>query len=379
MIGFIQKPPLAAILLPFLFIAVLCNLNGCIHHRYITTIRPDGSVSHTYEAIGDSTDLYDDCITLPSGFWWRIETEVDYDSAGDPVHTYRGILNLSSVRYIPVSYAPETVRYPEIFLRHPIDYFRFDAGIAFVILYRQTFISRGKEAKYGNILNHLSPEGRAFLDSASSDSLSEEERSLLEAEYLSGMVVWTRSMMIRRCQAVLSRALEMHPDVSFTEENLSDAMAIAEDHINRWSPYDDGESLLLGEIELWNGVGKPAMNQMVSALTFIGNTTFFEDLEMLGDLYQWEFDITKDLEDDEFEVQITVPGIRFYHNADGKESGALIWEFSGEDFFDSDVVIIAQSIYFRWLPTSILGFVVLAIVAVVILRKSNRKMVLPNS
>ena len=379
MIGFIQKPPLAAILLPFLFIAVLCNLNGCIHHRYITTIQPDGSVSHTYESIGDSADLYDDRITLPSGFWWRIETEVDYDSAGDPVHTYRGILNLSSVRYIPISYAPETVRYPEIFLRHPIDYFRFDAGIAILFLYRQTFISRGKEAKYGNILNHLSPEGRTLFDSVSSDSISEEKRSFLEVEYLSGMIDWTRSMMIRRCQAVLSKALEMHPEVTFSAEQLSNAMAIAEDCINHWSSYFDGGSLILGEIELWDSVGKPAMNQMVSALTFVGNTTFFADLEMLGDLYQWEFDITKDLEDDEFDVQITVPGIKFYHNADGKESRALIWQFSGEDFFDTDVVIIAQSIYFRWLPTSILSLIVLAIAAAVIRRKSNRKMVLPNS
>ncbi len=355
MIGFSQKPYRAAITLPFLLFIILCNFNGCIQHRYVTTIRPDGSVSHTYESIGDSADLYDDCITLPSGFWWRIETEVDYDSAEDPVHTFRGVLNLNSVRHIPVCYASETVRCPEIFLRYPIDYFRFDAGIAIVFLYQQTFINRGKEAKYGNIRDHLSPEFRAFLDSVSSDSLSEEARSLLEVEYLAGMIDWTRSMMIRRGQSVLTKALAMHPEVGFSREQLSNAKAIAEDYINQWSPNDDGESLLLGEIELWDSVGKPAMDRMVSALTFVGNTTFFADLEMLGDLLQWEFDITKDLEDDEFRVQITLPGIRFYHNADGKESGALIWEFSGEDFFDADVVIIARSIYLRWIPTTLFG------------------------
>jgi hypothetical protein len=170
----------------------------------------------------------------------------------------------------------------------------------------------------------------------------------------------------------------MHPEVTFTREQMSTALGVAEDYITQWAPDDDGTSLLLGEIALWDSIGKPAMDTMISALTFVGNTTFFEDLDELGDLYQWEFDITKDLEDDEFLVQIAMPGIKFYHTADRKESGSLVWEFTGEDFLDEDVVIIVQSIYFRWLPTSVVGLVVLVIVIVMIRRKSRRRRVLPN-
>ena len=345
------------------------NITGCIQHRFLSIIKLDGSVSHTYEAIGDSADLYDNNITLPKGFWWDVETEIIQDSSGNPVHIHRARMNLRSPSHLPAVYAPESTHCPEIFLRHPIYFKRVDALFGVVFIFKQTFINRQKQIKYGSIWDYIDPESRELLNSEQTDSLSEDEQARLEEIYLEGLVKWTREMILRRCRLILLKNLEFHQEVSFSPQQIQRAFAKAEESIRQWEPRLNGTELLIGAHDLWESVGKPTLAVISQELEYVGDTTFFTDLSIVSDLYQWEFDITKDLEDDEFDVRISLPGFVFYNNADEKSQDTLTWKFSGTDIFDEDVVLIADTIYVRWLPLVILAIVVLAIIILIFRKK----------
>jgi len=343
-------------------------LSGCIQHRYLSDIGFDGSVSHTYEAIGDSADLYDGKITLPTGLWWKVETEVVQDSSGKDIYTYRASMRLRTPRSLPMTYAPETSHCPDIFLRHPVDFRRIDGLFGVLFLYKQTFLNRQKEAKYGSTWDYIDPECQILLEKDKADSLSEEERSRLEDLYLAGLVDWTRAMLLKRCTAALERDLEMHRDVSFTKDQIDDAILAAKSELMKWQPEMGGTELLLGGDDLWDSIGRQALQSVSNRLEFVGNTTFFADLQMLGDMFQWEYEITKDLEDDEFEVRLTLPGYVFRKNTEDVSQDTLIWKFSGTDIFNEDMGITAYSLYVRWLPVLVLG-VALAVVIILLLRR----------
>lgn len=345
-------------------------LGGCIQHRYLSNIWFDGAVSHTYEAIGDSADLYDGKITLPTGLWWNVETGVVRDSSGNDIYTYRASMRLRTARSLPSFYAPESTHCPEIFLRHPVDFRRIDGWFGVLFLYKQTFQSRQKEVKYGSIWDYVDPECEILLQQDKADSLSEEERSRLEDLYLAGLVDWTRAMLLKRCTAVLERDLAMHRDVSFSQDRIEGALSAARAELAQWEPEMGGTELLLGGEDLWDSIGRRALQSLSDRLEFVGNTTFFADLHMLGDMLQWEYQITKDLEDDEFEVRLTMPGYVFRKNAEDVSRDTLVWEFSGTDIFNEDMIITAESVHVRWLPVILLG---LAIVAVLTLFVRRRK------
>jgi hypothetical protein len=364
-----QLVKLKMVLLWLIALMCLLNLSGCIQHRFLTIIHPDGSVTHTYEASGDSADLYDNKITLPSGFWWKIETETSVDTSGQTVYTYRAKLNVPSARNIPESYAPEVAQFPEILLRHPIDIERYDALIGILFRYHQTFINRQKDAKYGNIWDTIDPECRILLDDTKADSLPKEEKERLQALYLDGLIAWSRQMIVRRCHAILKRDLELHPNIALSPEQIKNAEQSVESFTLQWMPEDSGMSILLGEDDLWETLGKPALNNMTEELRYIGDSSFQADLVNLADMYQWEYDITKDLEDDEFQVKIILPGYYISDNAKEKNGDTLSWEFSGKDFYNENVLLKAQSIYVRWIPMSIFGLVVLGLIIWLLRRK----------
>ena len=344
---------------------------GCIQHRYLTNIALDGSVHHIYEAAGDSSDLYDGNITLPQGLWWHIDTSVVQDSTGTPIHTYRASMNLRSPRSLPSMYAPESTHSPDIFLRHPISFKRLDGILGVLFLYKQTFLSRQKEAKYGSVWDYVDSQCEVLLDQTKADSLPEEERTRLENLYMDGLIEWTRSMILRRCATVLQRDLEMHPDVSFSTEQLQNALTAARSHLIEWEPEYGGTELLLGDGDLWNTVGKQTLQVISDELNFIGKTTFFADMQMVGDTNQWEFEITKDLEDDEFDVRLILPGYVFHSDADEVAQDTLIWDFSGSDIFNENKIITAYSIYVRWMPLSLFAIGIAIMIAICIFRKRN--------
>jgi hypothetical protein len=348
-------------------------LAGCIQHRFLTKINLDGSAAHTYEASGDSSDLYDNKITLPSGFWWKVETETSQDTSGRTTYTYRAKLNVPSVRQIPDIYDPEVVRYPEILLRHPIRLERYDALLGVLFLYRQTFINRQKDLKYGNTWDFIDPACQVLMNDSTADSLPKEEKDRLQALYLDGLITWSRQMIHRRCQDVLKRDLELHPEIDFSAEQIQNAEQSAESYILRWAPEDSGMSIMLGQDDLWESVGKPAMTILSEQLKYIGDSSFQADLMTLSDLYQWEYEITKDLEDDDFQVKVILPGFILHDNATQKSGDTLSWEFSGKDFYNEDVRIKAQTLYIRWMPTSLAILVLLTIIIYLIRRSSRRK------
>ena len=348
---------------------IIMSLTGCIQHRFLTIMHLDGSVAHTYEASGDSSDLYDNKITLPSGFWWKIETETSQDTSGKTTYTYRAKLNLNSARGIPDSYAPEVAQFPEILLRHPLEINKYDALVGVLIIYHQTFVNRQKDAKYGNLWDTVDPECEVLMDDSTADSLPKEEKDRLQALYLDGLIAWSRQMILRRCQAILKRDLTLHPDVALTPEQIKNAEQSAERFTLQWVPEDSGMSILLGEDDLWESVGKPALNCMTEELRYIGDSSFQADFANLSDMYRWEYDITKDLEDDEFQVKLVLPGFYISNNAKEKTDDTLSWEFSGKDFYNEDVLLNAKSVYIRWLPMSIFGIVILGLIVWLLRRK----------
>ena len=57
-----------------------------------------------------------------------------------------------------------------------------------------------------------------------------------------------------------------------------------------------------------------------------------------------DFDVTQDLEDENFKVRVTLPGMVVSHNGESRFGNTVTWEFDGKDLRDREMVLIARSV-----------------------------------
>jgi len=344
---------------------------SCLRHHFIFNISEDGMLDYVYEAAGDSLDMHDGFIALPSGFPWDIEEYVEIDSSGetfDTVFHYRAKTSFSEDSAIPASFGLEHVEIASLTMKHPLEFKRQDLFFMINYLFELRFDNRNKTGLYADP-NSFIPEECKELENA--DSLSSERRELLETLEEAGYREWYVNLLQDRFSKSLLHTLNMHPEISYDADKIESAEASLEefliDMLNReyLSDFDS-------DTEMWNFIFHPGYDVLEEELNFIGDTTFFVDMRTTGELLTKEYNATEDLSDDTFLIELRLPGTLKSSNADSLAAGgSLIWQFNGDDIADSSIVMYAVSVIYYPARLYIAGGIflfILIIIAVKIIR-----------
>ena len=279
---------------------------SCVETIINVRVHPDGRYSMHFTTKGDSSDVFNHDFPHPSGPSWstRVNKE-EGDGDDDDIWTMltEGIITGS---YIFTSRKDSLVT-----LQHPIQVERKEGYFATRYTLRNVFTGRKVYRKY--------PAFGQSLHESDSDST----RWLDEAFY------YMCSQAINDLKKDQSTAID---------EGVADRV---ENHIRN----------TLARVSQ-----KDLFNELENKLAFIDQMLrpFSRDLPLgystllsnATDVYEEELRLTSDLQDDQFEYRIVMPGVISSTNADTITGDTLKWSFGLQQYLNDDYVVSAASVVY---------------------------------
>ncbi|MFH1733748.1 MAG: hypothetical protein ABIE92_03480 [bacterium] len=334
-------PRQLGIILIFVLLA-LC-VNGCIEHRYVYQSDLRGICDFHYTASGDSTDIYTPEKSFPDTVFFKLSTSTEVDTAGNEKFILEAQARISGDS-LPTTLGLAEVPWTDVFLSHPTELKKSSFILAATFQFDQTFKSRKRNLLEGERWDYIPVECRA-LEAEDDSNVTAAEKAILEEKYAAGMIVWNTERYKLRVRQILDYSLQRHPEVAVPQNWLKTALEETDSAIQEYASQLEFELLDFSSLEWWEDLS-PRVHQILSEnLNIIGDSTLQTEIIHVSDMLELRHQITEDLMDESFSVNVDLPGRIINSNAEGMDTGVLLWNFNGEDLADADYVIEATSLY----------------------------------
>lgn len=312
---------------------------GCLEREVTIIINNDGSCDYSFHARGDKEDLYDQKCLLPEGDPWTIK-EFTTVERKDTVYHCQAKRHFDSAAQLPQNLAPPETKNPGVYLQHPVTFFRRDYFFITYYSFRQTYQSRDKIEKYGGP-NDFYPT--SAVDTTSGElkkELSREDKDSLEIEAYLG---WYNQVVLDWFKKALNQALKESKTLGIKPLDIKKAEEALEFYIADFFSISKTEAILSGDWPQWDDVKAGGLEVIGKQLELAGKATLRNAFEETFDKLQMEFNITQDLEDENFKIAIIFPGELRRIQGGKVNRDTARWEFSGEDIMDEDYTIFFES------------------------------------
>jgi len=313
---------------------------GCLERKEWLTVRRDGSVEYRIEYRGDPSDFSGgDALPSRRGGWDvrdRMETEDD-----DEEQVRTGVRRIAPHEPLPDSFAePGTPEY-EAALRFPTTvrierrrdgvYYHFRRAYEPRALAQWAYYQQAMKERFGL------QEGKSWEDMS-----DQERRKLLEAlrwfegykhaEYVALAAralddTWPQDYGLRLRRAVLDYFESA--DVQALLDLLSQSPS--EERDERIARF--GDEFVAGAADVLRRELRALRRPRAEV------ERFFEAY----DLAIARHDVTNDLQDETWEVRVTLPGTVVAHNGDDVEGSTVVWTFDAKRLTDRELVLMATS------------------------------------
>ena len=225
---------------------------GCISHFYTYKFGLDGNCDFSYEAKGDSADIYNPLGTYPESPFFVIETSTEVDSSGNTVFI------LQASRRFPPDSLPTTlglreVPWTNVFLQHPAELKKTNLLFASIYKFKCTFKGRDLINTQGDRWKYIPPECK-ILETDADSTLSEDERAILEKEYLTGLLIWNTERYKLRFREIIKRVLTNNPEVTVPVEWVDSALVEVDYLIETYASGVELESTDFSNLEWWDDI-----------------------------------------------------------------------------------------------------------------------------
>jgi len=359
-------------ILPILLLLTLL-LSSCLQHKIKIVVNEDGSVDYEYTISGDSADLYDGLTALPQGIPWEIKKYSQIDTTENSTDTsffYIAKAHFAPGTRLPSGFGLEHLDFASIALELPLSVKRQNLFFLDKYSFELKFPSRRYTELYGNPQEYI-PAECSRLENG--DSLSNSERQRLEKLQTEGYKSWAAATLTSRFIKSLEQSRKMHPEVKFDSTKIDTAKSALSAYIVAYiAKIDLNQSPR--DTDIWTVVFEPGFKLLEEHLNFIGDTTFFLDMRSAGQILSREYDVTSDLSDEAFSIELNLPGELKASSADTIMEENLRWEFNGDEISDSTKTLTAISVIYHYERMYITGGGILLIILVTffITRKKSK-------
>jgi len=277
---------------------------SCVETLIFVSVHPDGHYTMNFISKGDSTDVFNNDFPHPAGLDWN--THVTKEKRDDD-----DIWIMSTKGIITNSYIFTSRNDSLTVLQHPIQIIKKDGYFATHYILQNLFKGRQVYRKY--------PAFGKSLQESDSDST----RWLDEAFYY-----------------ICSHGLkDLQNDPSTTIDN--ELAERVENHIHN-TLARVSQKALFDELDNKQSFIEQMLKPFSRDLP-IGYSTL---LSNATDVYEEELELTSDLQDDQFEYRVLLPGVITSTNADTISGDTLKWSFGLQDYINDDYVIEAASVVY---------------------------------
>lgn len=289
-----------------IFLLTLTGLffTSCVETIINVRVHPDGRYSMHFTTKGDSSDVFNHDFPHPSGPSWGtrvIKEEGDEDDVW--TMSTQGILTGS---YIFTSRNDSLTA-----LQHPIEVEKKEGYFAARYTLRNVFTGRQVYRKYPSF-------GRSLQESD-----SDSTRWLDEAFY------YMCSQAIADLQNDPATAIDNNI-AERVENHIRNTLArVSQKEL--FNELEDKQAFIDQMLQPFNRDLPPGFGKLLSHAT---------------DIYEEELRLTSDLQDDQFEYRVIMPGVISSTNADTITGDTLKWSFGLQQYLNDDHVISAASVVY---------------------------------
>jgi len=337
--------------------------SGCLEHTYYITVLPDDRLQIVYEARGDRPDIEDGFDIFPDSIEWNINHSIE-EKDDETVHIIHGskiVENFSQLNQ-SIQWGSNPDDSVHVRRRFTIEKQIQLFGVSYV--FHGQFASRRFDKTYGNIWDYIPQECRVLEDDETLAALPTDEIDLLEEKFSLGILQWNRiryeKRFIRVWEILKSRVPDL-PDTS--NRTFSIGCTGWSDDLRCYMNELDIPDPNLVNLEWWSDLRPLFLGRLVD-ITGIEHADL---IRRIANNLEKTYQISKDLEDDQYKVSISLPGRVVKSSGTKDEEGKPVWEVSGKDLMNKDAILMA-----RTFELSIWRVAVAAVVMLILFRWLKR-------
>jgi hypothetical protein len=346
-------------------ITALFLLNGCLEHAYHISVLPDNRLEAEFKLRGDRTDMEDGYDMLPDSVSWGLTRSIE-EKKDETTYIVEGKRIIAK---------PSELTSLFYWSRQPLDslslkqHFRLESHwnpIGTIWRFEGRFSSREFDNTYGNMWDYIPPECRALEDKDKAESFTAAETKVLEKQFALGVIQWNRvrfERMFDRVWEIMKLRSKDLPDTSAT--SFSIIRTAWSDDLHRYMNSLDIPEPEMANTNWWKDLRPQFLGRFADILSTDKVITAGE----VGDAIEREYQISKDIEDDQYIVKLKIPGKILKSDGQSKD-GEQVWEIKGKALLNQNVNMLAVSFQF-----SIWRLVLLAIILIAFIDWSIRSVI----
>ena len=345
----------------------LLLLNGCIEHTFNISIINGETVKIEYHAKGDPMDFDDEGQLMPDSLSWQVHkwTEKKDDEKEYHLEAFRSIdlsadlnsildwkRNIHDTLYLKSDYKLE--REQKIF------------GVTWH--FRGILYSRNFKIIYGDIWDYIPSECKALEDENQKKSMSSDEIQILEDKFALGVIQWNISRYDNLFDRVWQKAAVHISGLKDTSETiLSIARAGWAEDLHQYMNNLDIKNPSTLNLDWWSDLRPLFLGRLVDVT---GSETA-DIFSRIGDSFEREYQITKDIEDDSYKFNLELPGTTSATNGSKGKEGQIKWEITGGDLQNEDKIMTLRTFELSIWRAVIAAFILILILNLI--RRGIRK------
>ena len=279
---------------------VLLLFYGCVEHNFFFHISPNGTYEVHYSAHGDKIDLLDHDFPIPADNKWTIHStlnEIEVES-----YDYSANRIFKRNEKFPTSFFNSDSIYLGSLLKHPISIHHSNWFFWETFSFIGRFEGRFIEKKYPLIAQLIEKD-------------SQPEKWIHEALSFLLFETLNQTKMEWNIRPIIESEL-----VKWIEDEL----------------HAVNDSILFEELDYYKNLGLDVIMQPSSP-------NLYSEMDSIFKLLEDELRITLDLDGDDFDFQLILPGILESTNANNIAGDTLSWSFDLTNFMNEDYVMSAKS------------------------------------
>ncbi len=320
--------------------ALVC---GCLKREVTYTIGADGSASVQFVARGDAKDIAQGDLMPPKESWTVKESETT-DKKGNKEHVYEATRSFAHVSQIAPNLATAQTRFANVYLQTPVTLrVKRENGLS-VYEFAVTYKAR-RWREYHDLLNQIMGADLAeLMKRYGAEKLTPAEKQAV----LAAFVRWGLRLEYDRVAAAVVNASaggglpgEKAMAILGKVDGALDALS-SDEAIQKIADLpDEAKGKAMEDLR------RQACEEIDRILLEeLPEPQYAKTIEKIRDKIaeaRLEWDVTNDLGDEHFTVNVEMPGTIVKTNADKVEGNRATWTFNSERFRDADYEMKATS------------------------------------
>jgi len=335
----------------------LTLLCGCIEHTFNLTVFPEAEIEIVYNASGDVMDFKDDGQLMPDSTIWDLRTWTEKRN-DETVHNVEARLRLADPLELDKQLNWQHTDEDTVHLQRSFAVEKHPNLLGAVWRFTGVMFSRDFNKIYGDIWDYVPAECKVLEDTKQMEKLTSGEIEMLEEKFSLGVIQWNIERFKKLFDRVWAAATIHIPALGDTSETVLSIARVGwmEDLHQYLNELEIGEPSV-ANLDWWSDLRPIFLGRLID----VTGPQTADLFGRIGDAIEHKYQISKDIEDDQYNFIVKMPGKTISSNGSPSEEGHIKWEFPGKELQNEDIIMTAKNFKLSTWRAVVLTFLIVLI------------------